>query len=251
MDRLGPTGLQILVILIALCAGLAVEAQVAGAAAGEPGTHSGQFSMAIHSGAHSDKRAGAGTKKAGPRRNGVEAAPQSVPDPGPPILQDIAWAPGDSTVELVLTFSAVPVRYSAYAISSPDRIVMDCHGTTVEALLDSSALPLPVTRAELSTVGDEDSGETLLRLVLFTKKAVAYRVDETSTRLRLCMSWNARLEAQKARQERRRKAWLVGGLSGGALIAGGAVTAGILFGGRNEAEPTLVPPPDMGTPDGN
>lgn len=175
----------------------------------------------------------------------------------PSVLKSLAWRVGDTLVEAILDFSVIPVRYSAYALERPQRIVIDCFETANAVSLDTVAPPAPVARGELSAQAVEGELQ-FLRLVLFTTRAIDFRVEETPTRLRLQMQWNTRLERQLEEQRAKRKRIAVyAGL--GAVALAGVTVAIIAATGDDDPLPSpgpgpgpttsdTIPPPDIPLP---
>ena len=108
-------------------------------------------------------------------------------DEEPTVLQNVSWLTGDTTVEAILTFNEVPVRYSVYALERPHRIVVDCFETDDQVQLDASRVPPPVTSAELTSQAIEGEVQ-FARLIMFTQRAVAYQTNESVSRLRVVMN---------------------------------------------------------------
>lgn len=171
-----------------------------------------------------------------------------------PVLRDVQWSVGDSTVSAVLHFDRTPARYAAYALEDPHRIVIDCYDTKAGMLLDPEA-PRPVARARLTgeAVGDEIS---FLRLVLFTERAIAFETEETNSAVRVVMRWNTHAEHERYRQLRRRRFRAFSIIAGTAIVG---ATVGIILGtadwddepGHTDPGSGTIPPPDMPPPLGS
>jgi hypothetical protein len=167
-----------------------------------------------------------------------------------PEFTDIAWSLTDTTVEIILSFNEVPLRYSVYALEQPDRIVVDCFGTAIPDSISDKELPPPVVSKELALQTTEPD-IAFARLVLFTRRAVAYRLFEAPTRLRLVLDWNTRLERQKAEELRRRqrRRRLVAVIAG-AAVATAVTTTVIIAAAGDEESPgdDVIPPPSITPP---
>jgi len=178
--------------------------------------------------------------------------PSSLTAQQQPEIQDFKWNIHDSTIELIISFNVVPVRYTAFALQKPDRIVLDCFDTEARVAIRNKSLPVPVERTELNFVPAEEKELRLQRLVLFTSRAVAYHIDESPSRLRVIMNWNTRLEEQKIRQARKKRIFW-----GSLLTSTGLVTAGsvaVLLSVNKDAGPSgpgIIPPPAIAPPNGN
>ncbi|MBD3239713.1 MAG: hypothetical protein GF331_03945 [Chitinivibrionales bacterium] len=168
-----------------------------------------------------------------------------------PVLQDVQWTVGDSTVDAVLHFDQTPSRYAAYALEDPPRIVVDCYNTRAGMLLDPQAPP-PVLGARLTgeAMGDE---VRFLRLVLFTERTIGFEAIDTESEVRVIMRYNTNAEQERIRRTRRKRLALFSVIAG-TVVAG--ATVGIIIGtadsngdgGDDASGSDVIPPPDMEPP---
>jgi hypothetical protein len=183
-----------------------------------------------------------------PEEMEAEAGPDSLPMP---VVDGVSWTADDSSIVFTVSFTRVPPRYLAYALTSSDRIVLDCFETEVGVELPEGGYTLPVLAAVLKAV-TVDPGIPLARLVLYTQYAVAFHVVESTNELRIVIEREvgrpAGTEARIWDSKRRRIVFISIGAT--AVVSG---TLGYLLSrlGGDGGEDSEIPFIDVPTPDGN